>query len=94
MFRGTYQQKNSKGIIVSYSIGDSVLEQGGLYECIKPTSTSPVQAKNSWKFVGLTEIFKNDTPPVNPIPNQIWLSTSGSQYIWYGDEDGFQWVQV
>lgn len=94
MFRGIYKTKNSNGLNVNYAIGDSVLEQGGLYECIKPTSNGPIQAKNSWKFVGLTESFKSDTAPINPIPNQIWIATTGKQYIWYGDQDGFQWVQV
>jgi len=94
MFRRQFQFKQTNASNAVYNIGDIVINQGRAYECKKITSSTPLQDEKSWRFTGLLETFKGTNPPVKPVANQLWLSDSGTLYIWYGDQDGFQWVQI
>jgi len=94
MFRGKFKSKTDRGTNVLYNINDVVLEQGSLYKCVNPSSVSPVKDKNKWVSIGLSEVYKGTLPPVSPIENQMWISNSGVMYIWYRDDNGFQWIEV
>jgi|688.fasta_scaffold558022_2 hypothetical protein len=94
MFRGQFKFKTTNGASIRYNLGDIVVEQGRAYECNTPTTKSPLQSPNKWTFTGLTEVFNSENPPINPIRNQIWVSGNGTQYIWYKDPNGFQWVEI
>ena len=94
MFRGQYTPQNSSGTPFVYSKGDDVLFQGKIYSCSYTTSLSPIQEPKSWKITGLSENYSGSNPPLNPIENQIWISDSGKEYVYYKDSDGYQWIEI
>ena len=94
MYRGTFKYKNPNGSTVTYNVNDVVMYQGRQYLCLESTQSSPLQTPDNWKYTGISENFMSDTPPINPKENQTWISTSGRSYIWYKDENGFQWVEI
>ena len=94
MFRGQFKFKSPNGSSLTYNIGDIVIDQGRAYECKKATTRSPLQDQSSWSLTGMTEPFKGDLPPVSPVENQMWMSSSGILYMWFKDSNGFQWIAV
>jgi hypothetical protein len=94
MFRGYFQLKNSSGKSITYSNGDVVIYQGKMYQCTSETQKTPFQAPLNWKFTGSTEMVQSVDPPLNAEIGQIWGSSDGNFYVWYGDVDGFQWISL
>jgi len=94
MFRGKYKSKNVFGDNILYSRGDVILDQGKVYECVETTSGSPIQFPKKWKITAISNPFQGPTPPINPIENQIWISDSGVQYIYFKDPNGYQWIET
>jgi hypothetical protein len=94
MFRGQFKFKSSNGSKITYNIGDVIVEQGRTYECNKATNKSPLQDSSKWNLTGLTEPYKGDSPPLHPSENQLWMSSNGRLYIYFKDDNGFQWVAV
>ena len=94
MFRGNYKFKTANGAPVYYDKGDIIINQGKVYECTLKTNQSPRQSPSKWNITGLTEPYQGENPPVNPIENQLWVSSSGITYIWFKDSNGFQWIQT
>jgi hypothetical protein len=94
MFRGKYKSKDEYGKPILYQRGDIILDQGKIYVCEKTTNLSPIQEKVSWKFSAVSNPFKGTNPPLNPVENQLWISDSGVQYVYYKDSDGYQWIST
>ena len=94
MYRGQFKFRTPNGSQIMYNIKDIVIEQGRAYECQKYTSQSPLQKPSHWKATSLSEVYKGPNPPVNPIENQLWMADTGTLYIWYKDQNGFQWIQI
>jgi hypothetical protein len=94
MFRGQFKFKSANGSSLTYNLGDVVIDQGRAYECKKATTKSPIQDPISWSLTGMTEPYKGDSPPVSPVENQMWMSSSGILYMWFKDSNGFQWIQI
>ena len=92
MFRGKYKYRNSSGFDLIYSKDDVVLYQGKVYQSVKTTQQSPLQAPQDWKYVSLSEPYKGSVPPINPKENQIWVSDSAITYIYFYDGNGYQWI--
>lgn len=93
MFRGYYKAKQSSGIANVYNVGDTILFEGSVYKAKKSTTKSPFEDKKTWKFIGITEIYQSNTPPINPVVGQHW-EKEGKLYIYYKDVNGFSWVEV
>lgn len=94
MFKGQYKPRNNTGQPILYSRGDVVLNQGRVYECLQTTVESPLQSPASWKATGTDHPITSSSPPLKPIENQTWISTSGKQYIYFKDSNGSQWIQT
>lgn len=94
MFRGKFKFKNTTGSPIVYSIDDIVLHEGKAYKCKRQTFLSPLQEKNSWKFIGLTEAQESENPPINPVEGQVWVSQAGKSYYWYVDANSSQWIET
>jgi len=94
MFKGTYKAKDSYGNPIYYTNGDVVLDQGRAYRCLSNTIYGPLQSPDNWYVTGLTEPYRGTTAPINPIENQIWVTDSGTKYIWFKDTNGFQWIEI
>lgn len=93
MFKGKFRFKNASGTPYTYTIGDSVIFQGKIYECKKVTQSSPFQSPDSWYLTSETETYQGPTPPLQPIETQSWLSDDVVEYVYFQDENGGQWVQ-
>jgi hypothetical protein len=93
MFRGNYKPVDSLGAPLLYSKGDDILYQGKIYSCTSTTTLSPTQSPESWNVTGVSNVFTSDQPPIKPIENQTWVSTSGRQYVYYKDDNGYQWIE-
>lgn len=94
MFRGQFKAKDSYGNPSIYLKGDVVLHQGKIFECQNTTQNNPLQKPKNWKFTGLTENTISNDPPVNPVTGQIWTSLNGISYVWYQDDNGYQWIET
>jgi hypothetical protein len=94
MFKGNFKLKNSYGKPITYNRGDIVIYQGKLYECKLITQKTPFQQPLNWSFTGCTELIQSSDPPLNPKVGQMWSDLDGNMYIWYQDNDGFQWIQT
>jgi hypothetical protein len=94
MFKGNFQLKNASGKPITYSNGDVVIYQGKMYQCTAETQKTPFQAPLNWKFTGSIEMVQSVDPPLNAEIGQIWGSSDGNFYVWYGDVDGFQWISL
>ena len=94
MFRGPYKAKSNNGTPTTYMKGDIVLFQGKVYQCKKQIQKNPIQASKSWSYIGITETFISENPPVDPKEGQKWVSGNGVEYVWYKDENGFQWIEI
>lgn len=94
MYRGQYKSTAPNGLPYYYVAGDTVLYQGRLYEAINPTQMSPIQSPLSWKFIGATENFIAENPPLFPVNGQVWISTAGRSYVWFNDPNGSQWIET
>ena len=94
MFKGLFKLKDVNGQSLQYMKGDSVIYQGRIYQCSLQTKKSPLQAPDNWKYTGSTETFLSENPPLNPQKGQIWISSSAKEYIWYEDQNGFQWIEI
>jgi hypothetical protein len=94
MFRGNYKPKNDVGQPILYSRNDVVVYQGKVYECVDTTIDSPLQNLSKWKITATSQPVISDNPPLKPIENQIWISTSGRQYVYYKDVNGYQWIET
>jgi hypothetical protein len=92
MFKGSYKQKSMDGTVITYKKGDTVLFHGKLYEAVNNTSYSPIQQKSDWFYKGITEIYSNDNPPLNPKEGQIWIQNE-KEYTYYYDGSNYSWVQ-
>jgi hypothetical protein len=52
---------------------------------------------NAWATVNVAGVYVGDTPPVNPLKNQLWYeSDTGCLFVHYLDPSGPppQWVQI
>ena len=94
MFKGYFQFKNPSGSPYTYSIGDVVLFQGKLYECLNVTQRSPLQSPTSWKLTQTTEPYQGQTPPLLPEENQFWLDGNDVLYIRKETGTGFVWQEI
>jgi hypothetical protein len=94
MFRGNYKPKDASGNPILYSRGDVVLDQGKVFQCTQTTSGSPILFPERWKVTAVSNPFHGPNPPISPIENQIWVSDSGVQYIYFKDPNGYQWVET
>lgn len=92
MFKGKYKSKNQYGQPILYQKGDVILNQGKLFECLVTTNFSPLQEPKSWLMTNSSNAYSGSSPPLNPIENQLWISDSGIQYVYYKDTDGYQWI--
>jgi len=93
MFKGKFKFKNSSGTPYTYSIGDVVIFQGKIYECLQITQQSPFQSSGSWRLTDLTENYQGASPPLKGIETQMWLSDDAVQYLYFQDENSSQWIQ-
>jgi hypothetical protein len=94
MFRGPYKSKDNNGAPITYMKGDVVLYQGKVYQCKNQIHKTPLQSPKSWKYIGITENFISETPPVDPKEGQKWISGNGTEYVWYKDGNSFQWIEI
>lgn len=92
MLKGKFKFLNSNGIPQTYVNGDIVSYQGKIYKATQSTQQSPLQDPSSWIYLNNSEPYKGSSPPVNPKENQIWISDSGLNYIYYFDGDSYQWI--
>jgi hypothetical protein len=93
VFKGKYKKKLSDGSLATYSTNDVVMFHGKLYAAKEPVSLSPLENTNSWNFVGSTEIFNSDNPPLNAEIGQIWVK-DGIYYSYYYDGNNYAWVAI
>lgn len=63
MFRGPFKFHSATGKAYQYAEGDTVTYEGKVYECSRATEQSPLQAPNSWGFIGLTEAVVSVNAP-------------------------------
>ena len=94
MFKGKYKIKDEYGNPVFYQRGDVVLDQGKVFSCTESTNFSPLQQPNNWMITNISNPFNGTNPPLNPVENQIWISDSGIQYVYFKDSNGYQWIQT
>jgi len=93
MFKGKFKFRNASGTPYTYTIGDVVIFQGKIYECVQTTQQSPFQSSDNWKLTDLTENYQGVSPPLKAIETQMWLSDDAVQYLYLQDENSGQWVQ-
>jgi hypothetical protein len=93
MYNKTFKFKNAQGTSFVYQRGSQVIFQGKVYNCLQDTNKTPFQDPTRWKFIGLTETYYGDTPPLKPYPNQTWISSSGIMYTYINDGNSTQWIQ-
>jgi len=93
MFKGKFKFRNASGTPYTYTIGDVVIFQGKIYECVQTTQQSPFQSSDNWKLTDLTENYQAGSPPLKAIETQMWLSDDAVQYLYLQDENSGQWVQ-
>ena len=91
MFRGEFKKLNYKGIPNEYTVGDTVLFEGNIYQNVIPTKKSPYESSNSWKYFGSGNLYSSENPPINPKIGQIW-EKNGVLYTYYYDGNNFSWV--
>jgi hypothetical protein len=94
MYKGQFKFKNGNGVPLTYKSGDLVLNQGQMFVCTQTTQKSPQQDRKKWQATGLTEPFQGAIAPINPREGQLWMNTDGKMYIWYKDNDSFQWIEI
>jgi hypothetical protein len=95
MFKGEYKRIKTNGSLNVYSPGDSVSYQGKIYLFNKTSEYSPSEDPEAWIFTGETLPFSSTVPPLNPIPNQMWLNTNtATTYIYMYDGSSYQWVST
>ena len=94
MFKGNFRFKNASGTPYTYSIGDVVIYQGKVYECLKVTQQSPFQSPNSWRLTQLTEPYQDPEAPLQPEENQFWFDENDVLYIRQLTDTGFVWKTI
>lgn len=94
MFKGKFKFKSPSGTPYTYSIGDVVIFEGKVYECLFVTQRSPFQSPENWKQTHLTEPYQSAEPPVLPEENQFWFDETNLLYIRGKTTNGFEWRQI
>ncbi len=93
MFRGEYKKNNFNGIRAKYFAKDTVIFQGNIYECLSPTSDSPIQNPQKWEYNGNYILYVGETPPISPQVGQQW-EKNGAVYTYFYDGNNYSWVQL
>lgn len=94
MFKGQYKFATSTGFPVTYSKSDVVVYQGKIYQALNATQKNPLESPENWSFVRVTEPIIGSQPPILPKENQIWVSDTGNEYIYYFDGNSYQWIET
>ena len=79
-----------------------VSELVALAECFDPDGpwncgslTNLCAAFQAWMMVHFYGVLVGDTPPPNPVDNQLWWeSDTGFLFLYYADANSKQWVQI